>query len=158
MLQKEVTLCGWVSTVRSVSTNLFFLLLRDHSGVIQLTLTRTHIAEDVFLNLQAAVESKLITKEAVLAVRGIVQPRPIGMTNDSMASGAIEIFVNSFKILNTVSKKLPFTPNGKCLPSEDLRLQNRFLDLRRSEMQENIRFRAKVNQNLRSFFNFHGII
>lgn len=155
-LQKEVTLCGWISAIRSVSRNLFFLLLRDHSGTVQLTLTRTHIPEEIFLSLQEAVENKEIVPEAVLAVKGIVQSRPIGMNNSSMASGSIEIFVNQFKILNTMQQKLPFTLNDKYLPSEEVRLHDRFLDLRRPEMQESIRFRARVNRNLRSFFDSQG--
>lgn len=156
LLQKEVTLCGWVSTIRNVSKNLFFLLLRDHSGTIQLTLTRTHIDEETFLSLQDAVNTKQITPEAVIAIKGTVQPRPIGMKNDSMSSGAIEIFVNEYKILNQVKEKLPFTLNEKYLPTEELRLQERFLDLRRGEMQQVIRFRAQINQNIRSFFDHRG--
>lgn len=155
-LQKEVTLCGWISAIRPVSRNLFFLLLRDHSGTVQLTLTRTHIPEDTFLSLQEAVDSKKITPEAVLAVKGTVQSRPIGMNNSAMPSGSIEIFVNQFRILNTVDEKLTFTLNDKYLPTEDVRLKYRFLDLRRNEMQENIRFRARVIRNLRSFFDSHG--
>ena len=155
-LQKEVTLCGWVSVIRNVSKNLFFLLLRDHSGIIQLTLTRTHVPDKTFLELQEAVTSGQITPEAVIAVRGVVQPRPIGMQNDSMSTGRIEVFVNEFQILNTLKTKLPFTFNEKYLPTEEIRLQNRFLDLRRPEMQEIIRFRARVNQIIRSFFDSKG--
>ena len=146
LLQKEVSLCGWVSAIRNVSKNLFFLVLRDHSGTIQLTLTRTHVDEETFLNLQEAVTSKKITPESVIAVKGTVQPRPIGMKNDSMSTGSIEIFVNQFKILNQVKCKLPFTLDEKYLPIEEVRLQDRFLDLRRGEMQQIIRFRAKINQ------------
>jgi aspartyl-tRNA synthetase len=162
LLQKQVTLCGWVSTIRNVSKNLFFLLLRDHSGTVQLTLTRTHIAEETFLALQEAVEKRKVTPEAVIAVRGIVQPRPIGMNNSAMTNGSIEIFVQDFRILNTIqnqtssSKQLPFTLNDKYLPTEDVRLQDRFLDLRRDDMQKVIRFRAKVNRSIRSFFDSQG--
>ena len=157
LLHKEVTLCGWVSTIRNVSRSLFFLLLRDHSGTVQLTLTRTHIEEETFLALQEAVDSRKITPEAVISVRGIVQPRPIGMNNSEMASGGIEIFVRDFCILNTVKSKLPFTLNDKYLPNEEKRLQDRFLDLRRDEMQQVIRFRAKVNRIIRSFFDSNGM-
>jgi aspartyl-tRNA synthetase len=156
LLQKEVSLCGWVSAIRNVSRNLFFLVLRDHSGTVQLTLTRTHVDEETFLTLQEAVASKQISPESVIAIRGTVQPRPIGMKNDSMSTGSIEIFVNQFKILNQVKCKLPFTLNEKYLPSEEVRLQDRFLDLRRSEMQQVIRFRSKINQIIRSFFDQNG--
>lgn len=156
LLQKEVTLCGWVSAIRNVSKNLFFLVLRDHSGTVQLTLTRTHIDEETFLSLQTAVDSKQITPEAVIAIKGTVQSRPIGMKNDSMSTGDLEIFVNRFEILNTLKTKLPFTLNEKYLPAEEVRLQERFLDLRRGEMQQVIRFRAKINQTIRSFFDKNG--
>lgn len=156
LLQKEVTLCGWVSAIRNVSKNLFFLVLRDHSGTVQLTLTRTHVDEETFLTLQDAVNSKEVTPEAVIAIKGTVQPRPIGMKNDSMSSGDIEIFVNQFKVLNTLKTKLPFTLSEKYLPSEEVRLQDRFLDLRREEMQQVLRFRAKINQIIRLFFNQNG--
>lgn len=156
LLQKEVALCGWVSAIRNVSKNLFFLVLRDHSGTVQLTLTRTHVDEETFLALQDAVNSKQVTPEAVLAIKGTVQSRPIAMKNDSMPSGDIEIFVSQFKILNTLKTKLPFTLNEKYLPAEEVRLQERFLDLRRDEMQQVIRFRSKINQIIRSFFNQQG--
>ena len=156
LLQKEVSICGWVSAIRNVSKNLFFLILRDHSGTIQLTATRTHIPEETFLSLQEAVTNRKITPEAVISVRGTVQPRPFGMNNDSMSSGSIEIFMNHFEILNTVKTKLPFTMNEKYLPSEEVRLQDRILDLRRDEMQQILRFRAKVNRIIRQFFDSHG--
>ena len=156
LLQKEVSICGWVSAIRNVSKNLFFLLLRDHSGTIQLTATRTHIPEETFLSLQEAISSHQITPEAVISIKGIVQPRPIGMRNASMSSGSIEIFIYDYKILNTVKTKLPFTLNEKYLPSEEVRLQDRVLDLRREEMQLVLRFRAKVNQIIRTFFDSNG--
>jgi len=156
LLQKEVTLCGWVSAIRNVSKNLFFLVLRDYSGTVQLTLTRTHVDEETFLSLQDAVNSKQITPEAVIAIKGTVQSRPIGMKNDSMSSGDIEIFVNQFKILNTLKTKLPFTLNEKYVPAEEVRLKDRFLDLRREEMQQVTRFRSKINQIIRSFFDKKG--
>ena len=155
-LQKEVSLCGWVSAIRNVSKNLFFLVLRDHSGTIQLAVTRTHIPDETFLSLQEAVASHKITPEAVISVKGIVQPRPIGMNNNSMSNGSIEIFIKDYKILNTIKTKLPFTLNEKYLPSEEVRLQDRVLDLRRAEMQQVLRFRAKLNHIIRSFFDSNG--
>ena len=156
LLQKEVTICGWVSAIRNVSKNLFFLVLRDHSGTIQITLTRTHVPEETFLDLQEAVKDRKITPEAVIAIKGTVQTRPIGMSNDEMTSGSIEIFAKDYQILNTVTEKLPFTMNEKYLPAEETRLQERFLDLRRSEMQHVIRFRARINQLIRNFFDLNG--
>lgn len=156
ILQSEVTLCGWVSAIRNVSRNLFFLILRDHSGTVQLTLTRTHVSEDTFLKLQDAITKKTITPESLIAIKGTVQPRPIGQQNDSMSSGSIEVFVEDFKILNTVKERLPFTLNEKYLPDEEVRLQNRFLDLRRSDMQETIRFRSLINKTIRTFFDSKG--
>lgn len=154
IIYKNVILCGWISAIRNVSKNLFFLLLRDHTGIIQLTLTRTHIPEDIFLSMREAVELGNISLESVIAVQGIIQTRPISMNNDFMpTNGSIEVFVQDFKILNRVTEKLPFTLNEKLIPAEETRMKFRYLDLRRPDMQQTIRFRAKINQIIRSFFD-----
>lgn len=150
MRQKEVILAGWVAAVRRVSRNLLFLVLRDHSGSVQVTLTRTHIPDEVFLPVQESIEAGKLTPETVISVKGRIQPRPIGQANDEMPTGHIEIFPESIRILNSVHEKLPFTLKES--PAEDVRLQFRFLDLRREEMQRVLRLRSQINGTLRNYF------
>ncbi len=152
--QKEVVLAGWVSAIRRVSKNLIFLVLRDHSGSVQVTLTRTHVPDEVFMPVQAAIEAGELTNEAVICLKGSIQPRPIGQSNVEMSTGAIEIFPQNLQILNRVHTKLPFS--FKESPAEDVRLQFRYLDLRREEMQRVLRLRSQINQTLRNFFIEQG--
>lgn len=154
LLQKEVCVAGWVSAIRRVSKNLFFLVLRDHSGSVQVTLTRTHIDDDTFFKTQEAIDSGVLSNEAVVCLRGIVQPRPIGQSNSEMSTGAVEIFPESFEIVNRVHEKLPFTMKES--PAEDVRLQYRYYDLRREEMQRVFRMRSQINQSLRNYFIGQG--
>ncbi len=150
LVQKEVVLAGWVAAIRRVSKNLIFLVLKDHSGSVQVTLTRTHIPDELFLPVQAAIEAGELGNEAVICLKGTIQPRPIGQSNSEMSTGAIEIFPQNLQILNPVHTKLPFTM--KEAPAEDVRLQFRYLDLRREEMQRALRLRSQVNQTLRNYF------
>ena len=154
LVRKEVTLAGWVSAIRRVSKNLIFLVLRDHSGSVQVTLTRTHVPDEIFLPVQAAIEAGELSNEAVIRLKGSIQPRPIGQSNSEMSTGAIEIFPASLQILNRVHTKLPFTLKES--PAEDVRLQFRYLDLRREEMQRVLRLRSQINQTLRNFFISKG--
>lgn len=155
LLKQQVSLAGWVAAIRRVSRNLIFLLVRDHSGSVQVTLTKTHVAEHIFQQVQQAIESGELTNEAVIRVNGILHPRPIGQANSEMQqTGALELFPEGFQILNRIHEKLPFTLKES--PAEDVRLQFRFLDLRREEMQRVLRLRSQMSHLLRSYFIENG--
>ncbi|MBN0919303.1 aspartate--tRNA ligase [[Mycoplasma] gypis] len=142
-LNKEVTLYGWIANKRKFKKQLF-VDFRDRSGLIQL----------VFNN----VSDPLLTKESVLKVTGTVTKRL--EANLVLATGEIEIQVSSYEILNSASQ-IPFEVNtneAATQANEDLRLEYRFLDLRRQKMQENLALRHKVSLETRKFFDSEGFL
>ena len=97
-----------------------------------------------------------IRNEFVLKVTGMVRHRPPGTVNPNLVSGEIEVLVQSIEILNT-SLPPPFLMDDEHL-SEAVRLEHRYLDLRRPEMQANLRLRYKVAMAVRTFLDQHGFI
>ncbi|MFZ5761211.1 MAG: aspartate--tRNA ligase [Thermodesulfobacteriota bacterium] len=140
----EVTLMGWV------------LRRRDHGGVIFIDLRdRWGITQVVFnpeYNPDAHAKAHVLRSEWVIAVRGRVSRRPEGMTNDNLATGAIEVMVHELRILNA-SKTPPFPLDDTSEVSDSLRLQYRYLDLRRPGMADNLIMRHQACQALRSYLN-----
>ncbi len=141
---EEVILMGWV------------LRRRDHGGVIFIDLRdRWGITQVVFnpeLNPEVHAKAHGLRSEWVLAIRGKVSERPDGMINDKLATGAIEIMVDELRILNK-SQTPPFPLDEDGDISENLRLQYRYIDLRRSGMAANLIARHKAAQAIRSFLN-----
>lgn len=146
---KEIILMGWV------------LRRRDHGGVIFIDLRdRWGITQIVFnpeLNEEVHAKAHAIRSEWVLAVRGTVSQRPDGMVNDNLQTGAIEVMVNELRILN-VSKTPPFPLDEDIEVSDSLRLQYRYLDLRRPGMADNLIMRHKACQALRTFLNSENFL
>lgn len=141
-LNQEVILMGWV------------LRRRDHGGVIFIDLRdRRGITQVVFnpeVNKEVHAKAHAIRSEWVLAVRGKVERRPADMENKKLATGAIEILVDELRILNT-SETPPFPLDEELEVSDNLRLQYRYLDLRRPEMAGNLIMRHKAMQAVRSY-------
>ena len=162
LLAKPVTLAGWVSRIRPLSENLFFLILRDWSGSVQLTMTATHCNSQVMQNVWAQIQNGTLGKEAVIGIEGLVQPRPIGQSNTSMATGSLEIFISNLKVFNSApnAEFLPFSPvdHVHVLPNEDIRLKYRPIDLRRNELQESLRLRAQIIRSFRNSLDESGFI
>lgn len=130
---QTVTVAGWVDTRRIHSEHLAFVDVRDHTGVVQVV-----------------VDEKVdVRSEYVVAVTGTVRARPEGMTNDSITSGAIEIFDTTVEILN-VAEPPPFQVNSRTDVDELIRLEHRYVDLRQDRMQRNLRARATVNSAIRT--------
>ena len=130
---QTVTVAGWVDTRRIHSEHLAFVDVRDHTGVVQVV-----------------VDEKVdVRSEYVVAVTGTVRARPEGMTNDSITSGAIEIFDTTVDILN-VAEPPPFQVNSRTDVDELIRLEHRYVDLRQDRMQRNLRARATVNSAIRT--------
>jgi len=149
---KEVTLCGWVHTWRNHG-GVIFINLRDRSGVSQLVFNPD---ADTELGKEAAV----LRHEYVVCVKGKVAPRPENMINPKMKTGEIEIYVSSLKLINA-SETPPFLVNEADVdtaPSEELRLRYRYLDLRRSSLQQNIIFRHKAAMYARRYLWENGFI
>ena len=146
-LDQTVTLYGWVHRRRDHG-GVIFVDLRDREGIVQVVChpdnaTTFEIAEH-------------IRNEFVLKVTGVVRHRPPGTVNPNLVSGEIEVLVQSIEILNS-SLTPPFLMDDEHL-SEAVRLEHRYLDLRRPEMQANLRLRYKVAMAVRTFLDQHGFI
>lgn len=136
-LEKQVQVCGWVANRRDHG-GVIFIDLRDHTGLLQV------VVEPDNQNAFQIAESARY--EYCLQVTGRVRHRPEGQTNDKLATGKIEVVVDEYKVLNP-SKPLPFMLDES--PGENIRLQHRYLDLRRDTMQHNMRLRSKLTHALR---------
>lgn len=145
----EVTLCGWVDVVRDHGGGIF-IDLRDRYG-------RTQVVFGPKSGDELLAKAKSLRPEDVAKVRGVVSPRPEGQENPKHATGSIELRCLELEVLNK-SKTPPFTPGQTDLPGEDLRLKHRFLDLRRTKMQETIILRARIIKIIRDYFAEHDFI
>lgn len=141
---EEITLMGWV------------LRRRDHGGVIFIDLRDRHgITQIVFnpeLNAEVHDKAHALRSEWVLAVKGKVAPRPDGMINSKLKTGAIEILVDELRILNQ-SKTPPFPLDEDVDVSDNLRLKYRYIDMRRPQMSEALVLRHKASQAIRNYLN-----
>jgi len=148
-LQKEhigqsVTLSGWVHRRRDHG-ELIFVDLRDRYGLTQL-----HF--DPSVAKEAHEKAGKLRSEWVVKITGNVRQRPEGQENKSMNTGGIEIDVQEIEVLNT-SKTPPFEIDQDKKVGEDIRLQYRYLDLRKERMRENIIFRSKLTKFVRDFYD-----
>jgi aspartyl-tRNA synthetase len=145
----SVTLMGWAHRRRDHG-GLIFVDLRDREGLAQ-------IVFDPEVNKDAHAKAEDVRSEFVLAVKGKVIPRPEGTVNPNMKTGAVEIVVSECKLLNP-SKPLPFTLDEYVDVAENLRLKYRYLDLRRTQLQESIILRSKVAQTTRRYLSENGFL
>ena len=143
----KATLAGWVHSYRDHG-NLVFIDLRDREGITQLVFDPENQPE-------VHEKARGLRCEWVIAARGTVQPRSEGMTNPKLATGEIEIAIDELEILN-VAKTPPFEFDKAEKTSEDIRLANRYIDLRRPQMQTRIRTRHKVTTLVRDYFDKLG--
>ena len=146
-LNQTVTLYGWVHRRRDHG-GVIFVDLRDREGLVQIVCDPD--------NVSAFQSAEKIRNEFVLKIIGIVRYRPSGTVNPNLVSGEIEILVQSIEILNT-SLTPPFLMDDENL-SEAVRLEHRYLDLRRPQMQANLRLRYKVAMAVRVFLDQHDFI
>src|SRR5450432_3114107 len=145
---REVRLAGWVHYYRDFG-NLVFIDLRDRDGLTQLVF-------DVDLCGAAAhEEARKLRSEWVVSITGIVTPRGEDKVNPKLASGDIEVRVKSMEVLS-ISPTPPITPAEHETVNEEKRLQYRFLDLRRHEMQETLRTRYRVTKLMRDYLGERG--
>lgn len=145
----EVCLMGWVQFRRDHG-GLIFLDLRDREGLTQVVFSPDHAPD-------AHESAGMVRPEYVVAVRGRVRSRPEGMANPAMRTGDIEVLVDDWKLLNT-AKTPPFPVEDRADAGENLRLQYRYLDLRRPGMSANLRLRHKVMQTARRYLDENGFI
>ncbi len=146
---KEVVLMGWVQRRRDHG-GVIFVDLRDREGITQVVFN-PEVDERLHKKAHA------IRSEYVIGVRGRVDKRPEGMTNPNLSTGEIEVTAVELKILNR-AKTPPFLIEDNVDVSENIRLKYRHIDLRRSQLQNNIILRHKAAVSVRNYLNRHGFI
>ncbi|MBW1706817.1 MAG: aspartate--tRNA ligase [Deltaproteobacteria bacterium] len=146
---KEAVLMGWVNSRRDLG-NLIFIDLRDRDGI-------TQIVFDPQVDEDSHARAHALRNEWVLAVKGTVSPRLKGQENFSMPTGAIELKVTGLKILNRTETP-PFQVDGAVDASETLRLQYRYLELRRPQVFNAFLKRHRISACIRAFLNGKGFI
>jgi aspartyl-tRNA synthetase len=150
--ERETLVAGWVHRRRDLG-GLFFVDMRDRTGLLQLSFGEWSDEET-----QALVDD--LNPEDVIQARGVVGRRPAGAVNPDMPTGEVELRVTHLERLS-VSDPLPilvYQPPEEELPSEELRLQHRVLDLRRPEMQRNLRLRHAVTIATRASLTEQGFV
>ncbi len=146
---QEVCLNGWVHRRRDHG-GVIFIDLRDRSGLVQVV-----IDPDNPETFRLAEQAR---GEYVIRIEGRVRPRPEGTENKEMPTGEVEILARSLTILNSSeTPPIQLDDHGRDA-AEELRLRYRYIDLRRPEMQERLRQRARITQNLRNFLDAHGFL
>ncbi|MFJ5419764.1 aspartate--tRNA ligase [Pectobacterium parvum] len=143
---QEVTLCGWVNRRRDLG-GLIFIDMRDREGLVQ-----------VFFDPDRQDAFKLASElrnEFCIQLTGVVRARPDSQINKDMATGEVEIFANALTIINR-SEALPLDSNQT--NTEEARLKFRYLDLRRPEMAQRLKTRARITSFVRRFMDDHGFL
>ncbi|MEY8214609.1 MAG: aspartate--tRNA ligase, partial [Colwellia sp.] len=140
------TLCGWVNRRRDLGA-VIFLDLRDREGLVQ-------VVYDPDLP-EVLASANTLRNEFCVQIKGKVRARPEGQVNKDMKTGAIEVLGLELTILN---KSAPLPLDSNQVNSEEQRLKYRYLDLRRVEMTERMRFRAKVTSKVRSSLEALGFL
>jgi aspartyl-tRNA synthetase len=146
-LDQEVMLCGWVHRRRDHG-GVIFVDLRDHKGIVQVVFDPD--TPEIFSTAER------IRNEFVLQVSGRVRARPEGTTNPDMATGRVEVLGLGLNILNEAETP-PFQLDDEDVHEEN-RLRYRYVDLRRPQMQERLRLRARITHQLRAFLDENGFI
>ena len=140
-IDSTVTVCGWVDTRRVHSEHLAFIDLRDHTGIIQ-----------------CVVDEKLdLRSEFVVSITGTVRSRFEGKSNEKLSTGEVELGDCSVELLSPAEPP-PFPMHERSDVDENIRLRHRYLDLRKTRMQKNLRIRAKVNSAIRKAMEKQGFV
>ena len=143
---QQVTLCGWVNRRRDLGS-LIFIDMRDREGIVQVFFDPDR--QDVF---KLASE---LRNEFCIQVTGTVRARDEKNINSDMATGEVEVFASELNIINR-SEPLPLDSNH--VNTEEARLKYRYLDLRRPEMAQRLKTRAKITAFVRRFMDSHGFL
>lgn len=143
---QEVTLCGWVHRRRDLG-GLIFIDLRDREGVVQVFFDPDH--------QEAFQQASELRNEFCVQITGTVRARPDSQKNKEMSTGEVEVFGHALTIINR-SEPLPLDFNQT--NSEENRLKYRYLDLRRPEMAQRLKTRARITAFVRRFMDNHGFL
>ena len=140
---QEITLKGWVGRRRDLG-GLIFIDLRDREGIMQLVINPEKVSAEVMTTAES------LRSEFVIEVTGQVAARE--QANDKLPTGTVELNVTALTVLNT-AKTTPFEIKDGIEANDDTRLRYRYLDLRRPEMLENLKLRAKVTHSIRNYLD-----
>jgi len=147
----RVSLGGWVQRQRAMG-GIVFLDLRDRSGVVQVSF------DPAFASAEAIAKAGSVGRESVVVIDGEVVARPAQGRNSELATGDVEVKAVAMRVVGPATT--PAIPvvlgKGETLPSEELRLRHRYLDLRRPELQANIVLRHRLMQSTRRFLSERG--
>tara|TARA_B100000029_G_scaffold496874_3_gene563749 strand:+ start:3721 stop:5484 length:1764 start_codon:yes stop_codon:yes gene_type:complete len=146
LIGEKLAVVGWVHRRRDHG-GVIFVDLRDREGMLQVVFDPDN--SDMF------IQAERLRGEYVLAVNGILRARPDGTLNPELSTGEVELLAKELIVLNK-SKTPPFHHDEN--PSEETRLRYRYLDLRREEMQRNLRLRHDVTKTIRSFLDASGFM
>ena len=144
-LDQEVKLSGWIDTIRDHG-NLIFIDLRDNYGITQCVVDAQH---------KLFSEISKLSNESVITVSGNVVKRSKDTVNKSISTGEIEVKIDNYKLLSE-SEVLPLPVNSDIEYGEEVRLKNRFLDLRRNKLHKNILLRSKIISSIREKMTSSG--
>ncbi|NQX89410.1 MAG: aspartate--tRNA ligase [Halioglobus sp.] len=147
-IDKTVTLCGWVDRRRDHG-GVIFLDLRDREGVVQVVFD-----PDTGEHFQRADR---VRSEYVLQVTGRVRARSTGTVNPAMATGEVEVLGKALEVLN-VAATPPFQLDEHIHVGDEVRLQYRYMDLRRHEMQDRLKLRSQITSAVRNFLDREGFL
>ena len=147
-LNESVTLSGWVQKTRNKGF-IIWVDLRDRYGITQLVFDEERTPEEVFN------KAKALNREFVIQVKGIVLERE--SKNSNINTGDVEVLVDELTILNK-SNTPPFTIEDNTDGGEELRMQYRYLDIRRTPVKEKLIFRSKVSMAVRNYMTKEGFI
>jgi aspartyl-tRNA synthetase len=150
---QTVTLSGWVHSRRDLG-GLIFIDIRDREGRTQTVFDPSDLARELFDQASA------LRSECVVSITGKVRQRPAGTNNPKIPTGEVEVGAVSLEVLN-MADVLPFPvddPEVSAKVNEELRLQYRYLDLRRPEMARNLKVRSKVATAARFYMDEHGFL
>ncbi|WP_019008776.1 aspartate--tRNA ligase [Deinococcus aquatilis] len=145
---QTVTLQGWVNRVRDFPEQ-YFVILRDRSGIVQLTIESDNPAYGVASELRG---------EFVIEVTGLVRERGEAQRTDAYPTGGIEVIPTALRILNAATTPAFQVDGTPITAAEDIRLKFRYLDLRRPEMQRNLMLRSKAVASVTRFLDAEGFI
>ena len=148
LIGQEITISGWIHRRRDHGGVIFFDV-RDEDGLVQVVYNPE--SKDIFSLAETC------RNEFVIFSKGVVSERPVGTANDNLVTGEVEIIASDLDILNP-SLPIPFQLDEYSSVGEETRLKFRFLDLRRTEMQDNLRLRSKVSTSLRNYLDNEDFI
>jgi aspartyl-tRNA synthetase len=146
---QQVTLCGWVWRWRDHG-GVVFIDLRDYTGHTQVVFKPEH-------NPDIHAIAQTLRNESVIRVTGVIESRLEGTINETIPTGEVEMLADKLEVLNK-SETPPFQIEDDCDAGEEIRLQYRYLDLRRPSIQKNLRLRHRAIKTMRDYCDREGFI